>query len=107
MNEKKNNCPVEADLSQLGGKYKAIILYYLLTQNVLRFSQIPRHTPRATAKMLTQQPRELEGDGLIHRTVYPVVPPKTEYTLTSRGESLRPVIFAICDWGREYMAGTF
>lgn len=107
MNEKKYNCPVEAALSQLGGKYKAVILYYLMTESVLRFSQLQRHIPRATAKMLTQQLRELEGDGLIHRTVYPVVPPKTEYTLTDRGESLRPIIMAICNWGRKYMAGTF
>lgn len=107
MSDKKYNCPVEAALSQIGGKYKAIILYHLMEQPVLRFSQLQKTIPQATAKMLTQQLRELERDGLLHRTVYPVVPPKTEYSLTERGRSLHNVIYTICDWGREYMAGTF
>jgi len=101
------NCPVEATISQIGGKYKAIILYHLLEDGVLRFSELSRYIPRATAKMLTQQLRELEADGLVHREVYAVVPPKTEYSLTSRGQTLRPVIESVCDWGREHMAGTF
>lgn len=105
--EKKFNCPVEAALSQIGGKYKAIILYHIMEDKVLRFSQIQKYIPQATAKMLTQQLRELEKDGLIHREVYPVVPPKTEYTMTPRGETLHPIIFAMCQWGREYMPGTF
>lgn len=101
------HCPVEATISQIGGKYKAVILYHLLTDKVLRFNQLQKYLPQATAKMLTQQLRELEADGLIHREVYPVVPPKTEYTLTERGLTLAPVINEICDWGRTYMAGTF
>ena len=101
------NCPVEATFSQIGGKYKAIILYHLLEDEVLRFSQLQRYIPQATAKMLTQQLRELEADGLIHREVYPVVPPKTEYSMTERGLTLAPVIDAICQWGRTYMKGTF
>lgn len=105
--EKLYNCPVEATISQIGGKYKAIVLYYLMKDGVLRFSELHRYIPHATAKMLTQQLRELEADGLVHREVFPVVPPKTEYSLTERGETLRPSITSICDWGREYMAGTF
>lgn len=105
--EKRYHCPVEATISQIGGKYKAIILYHLLTDHVLRFNQLQKYIPQATAKMLTQQLRELEADGLIHREVYPVVPPKTEYSLTERGETLAPVINSICDWGRTYMDGTF
>ena len=54
--------------------------------------------------MLTQQLRELEADGIIHREVYPVVPPKTEYSLTTYGKTLNPIVQAICDWGREHMA---
>lgn len=107
VTEKKYNCPVEATISQIGGKYKAIILYHLLTDGLLRFNQIQKYLPRATAKMLSQQLRELESDGLIHREVYPVVPPKTEYTLTERGKTLAPIINEICDWGKTYMAGTF
>ena len=105
--DKKYNCPVEATVSQIGGKYKAIILYHLLDEGVLRFSQLQRYIPRATAKMMSQQLRELEADGLVSRKVYPVVPPRTEYALTERGKSLAPVITSICDWGRTYMQGTF
>lgn len=105
--EKKFNCPVEATLSLLGGKYKAIILYHIMDDKVLRFNQIQKYIPRATAKMLTQQLRELEKDGLIHRKVYPVVPPKTEYTMTELGNTLHEVVYAMCDWGRAHMAGTF
>lgn len=100
-------CPVEATISQIGGKYKAIILYHLIEDKVLRFNELQKYMPQATAKMLTQQLRELERDDLIHREVYPVVPPKTEYSLTKRGETLAPVINGICQWGREYMAGTY
>lgn len=107
MHDKKYNCPVEATISQIGGKYKAIILYHLLSDNVLRFHELQKYLIHATPKMLTQQLRELEAAGLIHREVYPVVPPKTEYSLTSRGKTLAPVIEAICTWGRTYMAGSF
>lgn len=105
--EKKYNCPVEATFSQIGGKYKAIILYHLFEEGTLRYNQIQKHIPQATAKMLTQQLRELEADGLIHREVYPVVPPKTEYSLTERGKTLHTVIDSLCSWGRTYMSGTF
>ena len=88
-------------------EYKAIILYHLIQDKVLRFSALQRYLPQSTPKMLTQQLRELENDGLIHREVYPVVPPKTEYTLTERGKTLTPIITQICQWGRTYMAGTF
>lgn len=107
MSEITYNCPVEATISQIGGKYKAIVLYHLMEDKVLRFHELQKYLPQATPKMLTQQLRELEAGGYIHRKVYPVVPPKTEYSLTERGETLRPVITMICDWGRTYMAGTF
>ena len=70
-------CPVEATISLIGGKYKAIILWHLVGKT-LRFSELSRLVTSATPKMLTQQLRELEDDGLIHRVVYPVVPPKVE-----------------------------
>lgn len=96
------SCPVDVTISLIGGKYKAVILYHLL-DGTLRFHQLQKLTPNATPKMLTQQLRELERDGLISRTVYPVVPPKTEYALTKFGKSLIPVLNALCDWGKEYM----
>lgn len=95
-------CPVEATIQLIGGKYKAIILWYLMN-DTLRYSELHRKIPRATDKMLAQQLRELERDGLIHRTVYPVVPPKTEYSLTDFGKSLTPIIDEMCKWGNTYL----
>ena len=70
----------------------------------LRFSELRKFLPQATPKMLTQQLRELEADDIIHRDVYPVVPPKTEYSLTDFGRTLSPVLNAMCEWGKEHMA---
>ena len=65
--------------------------------------ELHKKIPKATDKMLAQQLRELEKDGLIKRTVYPVVPPKTEYNLTEFGESLSPILNAMCNWGESYL----
>jgi DNA-binding HxlR family transcriptional regulator len=97
------HCPVEATLSLIGGKYKPIILYHLIDQK-LRFSELQRIMPQATQKMLTQQLRELEADGLVHREVFPVVPPKTEYSLTEYGRTLIPVLTEMCEWGKEHLS---
>jgi len=99
------NCPVSSTLHLIGGKYKALLLWHL-TDNTLRFNELRKLVPEATAKMLTQQLRELEDDGLIHREVYPVVPPKVEYSLTARGRSLFPILSAMYDWGAALMAET-
>ena len=95
-------CPIEATISLIGGKYKAIILWNLMNRT-LRYSELHKKMPKATDKMLAQQLRELEKDGLIIRTVYPVVPPKTEYKLTEFGKSLAPILDAMCDWGTGYL----
>ena len=92
------HCPVSATLNLIGGKYKALILWHL-TDRTLRFSELQRLVPGATAKMLTQQLRELEGNGLVLRTVYPVVPPKVEYSLTDKGVTLAPILEAMFKWG--------
>lgn len=96
------NCPVEATIQLIGGKYKAVILWHLMNQT-LRYNEIHKRIPNATDKMLAQQLRELEKDGLINRTVYPVVPPKTEYSLTDFGQTLAPILDAMCDWGTNYL----
>lgn len=96
------NCPVEATLELIGGKYKTIILWQLIDKT-LRYSELHRAMPNATDKMLAQQLRELEKDGLISRKVYAVVPPKTEYSLTELGKSFIPILNAMCDWGRNYL----
>lgn len=92
------NCPVSTTIHLIGGKYKALLLWHL-TGQTLRFSQLHRLVPEATAKMLTQQLRELEEGGLVARKVYPVVPPKVEYSLTDDGNSLFPILSAMYDWG--------
>lgn len=98
-------CPVEATIHLIGGKYKAVILWHLMSQT-LRYSELHRRMPKATDKMLAQQLRELEKDGLIYRKVYPVVPPKTEYSLTDFGKSLTPILDEMCSWGERYLEGT-
>jgi DNA-binding HxlR family transcriptional regulator len=102
-NKKTYNCPVEVTIDLIGGKYKAIILWHLI-DNTLRFNEIQKLLPKATSKMLTQQLRELENDGLICRVVYPVIPPKTEYSLSEFGKSIIPIVIAMCDWGKDYLA---
>lgn len=102
--EEKDNCPVEATLDLIGGKYKALILWHL-ADGKLRFSELRQRISKATPKMLTQQLRELESQALIHREVYPVIPPKVEYSLTETGRSLMPILVAMRDWGAEYMSG--
>ena len=98
----KDNCPVEATLELIGGKYKALILWHL-SEKKLRFSELRKAITSATPKMLTQQLRELESNALIHREVFPVVPPKVEYSLTETGRSLLPILVAMRDWGANYM----
>ena len=99
---KNENCPVSATIRLIGGKYKALLLWHL-TGRTLRFGQLSRLVPEATPKMLTQQLRELEADGLILRTVYPVVPPRVEYSLTELGKSLFPILKAMYAWGSTLM----
>jgi DNA-binding HxlR family transcriptional regulator len=91
-------CPVEATLEKIGGKWKGVVLYHLL-EGVHRFSELRRKLPNITQRMLTKQLRELEGSGLVLRTIYAEVPPRVEYSLTDLGETLRPVVVALKAWG--------
>lgn len=100
--EQTNACPVSATLELIGGKYKALILWHL-SEKSLRFSELKKLIKSATPKMLTQQLRELEAHKLIHREVFPVVPPKVEYSLTEDGKSLMPILVAMRDWGASYL----
>ena len=97
-------CPVTTTLSVIGGKWKPIILY-AIKEETKRFSQIKKLIPVISQKMLTQQLRELEEDGVIHRQVYPVVPPKVEYTLTGYGRTLMPIMDAMAAWGQRHRIG--
>ena len=98
------HCPVAATLELIGGKYKALILWHL-AESDLRFSQLRDVIKNATNKMLTQQLRELEAQALVHREVFPVVPPKVVYSLTELGRSLMPILTAMRDWGSGYLRG--
>ena len=91
-------CAVEATLQLIDGKWKGVILYHLL-DGTLRFNEIRRKLASVTQRMLTNQLRELEADGLVSRKVYPEVPPRVEYSLTERGRSLSPVIRELKRWG--------
>src|SRR5260370_24058216 len=102
MRRKTYNCPVEAAVDVFGGKWKALILWWL-QQRTWRFAELRRQIPGITEKMLTQQLRELEEDGIVDRRVYPTVPPKVEYSLTEYGLSLKRALRAICDWGQGHM----
>ena len=96
-------CPVEATLDVIGGKWKGVILFLLMEQT-LRFSDLQRRLSKVTQRTLTNQLRELEDDGLVHRQVYPQVPPKVEYSLTDKGRSLEPVLVCMKNWGETHVS---
>lgn len=89
---------VEQALKMLEGRWKLLILFQLFGGNVRRFSDLERAIPAVTQKMLAQQLRQLEKDGIVHRKVYPEVPPKVEYSLTPWGQSLCPALDALLRW---------
>ncbi len=102
QSEIKTYCPVSTTLALIGGKYKTLILWKLL-DGTMRYSELRRVVPEATPKMFTRQLRDLEKDGLLTRTVYPVIPPRVEYALTEEGESIRPILAAMYHWGTQYL----
>ena len=95
-------CPVALTVEMIGGKWKSVILYFLLRDGTLRFGEIRTRVPGVTQRMLTLQLRELEADGLIARTVHAVVPPRVDYSLTTFGRSLGPVIDVMFEWGSRH-----
>lgn len=100
--EKAERRSLEATAELIGGKYKALILWQL-SQGKLRFTELQKQVLGATPKMLTRQLRELEAQKLIHREVFPIIPPKVEYSLTELGESLMPLLTAMREWGENYL----
>lgn len=98
---KERMCPVAKTLSLIGGKWKGLLIYRLI-DGKKRFNELQRMNPRISHRSLTLQLRELEASGLIKRTVYPVIPPKVEYELTELGQSMKPIIIAMYQWGRDY-----
>jgi DNA-binding HxlR family transcriptional regulator len=95
-------CAIEAALDVIGNKWKGIILYHLL-EDKKRFNELRRLIPSITQRMLTRQLRELEKDNIVSRTIYPEIPPKVEYALTSLGQTLRPALLILREWGNHFM----
>lgn len=103
MPDKENlpPCPVETTLLLIGNKWKVLILRDLL-DGTKRFGELKRSIGSVSQKVLTQQLRAMESDGLVHREVYAEVPPRVEYSLTELGESLKPILDAMLNWGMDY-----
>ncbi|MEC0093499.1 HxlR family transcriptional regulator [Paenibacillus macquariensis subsp. defensor] len=102
MIKKKYNISVEATLEVIGGKWKCVILCHL-THGKKRTSELKKLMPGITQKMLTQQLRELEADGIINRIIYNQVPPKVEYELSEYGTSLESILNSLCNWGEQHI----
>ncbi len=99
--ECSEGCPVEAALEQIAGKWKGLIIFHLMA-GTLRFNELARRVGNVTQRSLTKQLRELEADGIVHRKVFAVVPPRVDYSLTEKGRSLHAVIDALGAWGAEF-----
>lgn len=95
-------CTVEAALEVIGGKWKGVILYHLMS-GTKRFNELRRLIPNVTQRMLTLQLRELEDDGVVHREIYQQIPPRVDYSLTDFGRSLEPILMLIREWGDQYL----
>lgn len=106
MSTKKYNISVEATLEVIGGKWKCVILCHL-THGKKRTSELKRLMPAITQKMLTQQLRELEQDGIINRIVYNEIPPKVEYELSEYGWSLQSILSSLCAWGEKHITRVY
>jgi DNA-binding HxlR family transcriptional regulator len=95
-------CPVEATLGVIGGKWKVLILFWL-RDRTCRFGELKRQIPGVSERVLAQQLRELEADGIVRREVFPEVPPRVEYSLSDYGQTLRPITDLMCAWGKAHM----
>jgi DNA-binding HxlR family transcriptional regulator len=103
MARRRELCPVETTFRIVGGRWKAAVLEQLF-QGAKRFSELKRATVGITQRTLSQQLRELQSTGIVDRTVYPDTPPRVVYAVTPLGKSLRPLLDAICDWGKSHAA---
>ena len=103
LGENSFNCEKELTLSIIGGKWKMLILWHLGKEGTKRFGELKNLMPGITQRMLVTQLRELEEHLIVHREIYPVVPPKVEYSLTDQGRTLIPILDSMYEWGKDYM----
>ena len=101
--DKEYRCPVELTINLIGGKWKAVLLWELF-EKTLRFNELTRLFPNATRKMVTQQLKEMERDGLVFRKEYIQIPPKVEYSLTDFGKTFMPILQSMNQWGEDYLS---
>lgn len=102
-NEAQFSCPIEYTMNMVAGKWKLVILWHLSQEKTMRYGEIKKSLSNITHKMLSQQLKELEADGFIHRESYPQIPPKVEYSLTPLGESFLPVLDSLSNWGKSHL----
>ncbi|MCL2786740.1 MAG: helix-turn-helix transcriptional regulator [Methanomassiliicoccaceae archaeon] len=95
----KNDCAIDATMSVIEGRWKAVVLCKLMTKGTMRFSHLMKEIEGVSPRMLTKQLKELERDGMVLRKTYTEIPPRVEYSLTGRGKSIIPVLTAIAQWG--------
>ncbi|MEQ9297454.1 MAG: helix-turn-helix domain-containing protein [Cyclobacteriaceae bacterium] len=100
--ENPTQCPMTHAVNIIGGKWKPLIIY-VLSNGTLRFGQLAFFLPSISRKVLAEQLKELEHDGLIIRKAYPEIPPKVEYSLSDKGEALLPIFAHLCSWSKEKM----
>lgn len=103
MNDKNFICPVDFTLGIIGGKWKMLIIWHLMNNGMLRYGQIKKSMIKITHKMLSQQLKELEADGIINRNEFLEIPPRVEYSLTEKGATLISVLRSMVDWGNQNM----
>ena len=101
--DKEYRCPVELTINLIGGKWKAVLLWEL-SEKTIRFNELTRMFPNATRKMLTQQLKDMEHDGLVFRKEYAQIPPKVEYSLTDFGRTFMPILMMMNQWGDDYLS---
>jgi DNA-binding HxlR family transcriptional regulator len=97
------DCPVNATLHVIGGRWKILVIYHL-ADGIARFNELQRAVPGISKRVLAQQLRHLERDGIVARRVYDQSPPRVEYSLTDFGRTLEPVMERLCEWGETYAA---
>ena len=104
MARSRYHCPVEVTLDAIGGKWKCVIMWWL-RERPRRFGELKQMIPGITQKVLTEQLRELETDGLVRREAYNEKPPRVEYSLTPYGTTIRPITDLMCAWGKTHLPG--